>query len=58
MTEIESVLEDDSLPNDKRSAVAIIELRTRLEIYKMAFKFSMSINTALVGGIVVRLLLG
>jgi hypothetical protein len=55
---IDAVLDDDMLPNDKRAAVTIIELRTRLEIFKMGFKFSMSVNTALVGAIVVRLLIG
>jgi hypothetical protein len=57
LAELSDVLDDDEMPNEKRAAVAIIELRTRLEIYKMACKFSFSINTALVGAIVVKLLL-
>jgi hypothetical protein len=57
LTNITQVLDDNDLPNDKRAAVTIIELRTRLEIYKMGFKFSTSIVTGLVGAIVVKLLL-
>lgn len=57
--EIAALLDEDEflLPSEKRAAVNIIELRTKLEVRTLFLRVSLSLNTALVGGIVVRLLL-
>lgn len=56
--EISALLDDEEfLPSEKRAAVNIIELRTKLEVRTLFLRVSLSLNTALIGGIVVRLLL-
>jgi hypothetical protein len=50
--EVAEIIDSPMMPNDKRSAVAIIELRTKLEIRTIALKASLAINTGLIAGLV------
>lgn len=48
--------EDEFLPSEKRAAVNIIELRTKLEVRTLFLRVSLSLNTAFIGGLVVSVL--
>lgn len=41
----------DDLPSNKRAAVTVIDLRTRLEIRTVCLTISLAINTALLSGL-------
>lgn len=57
---VEEVLadEDSILPSDKRAAVNIIELRTKLEIRTLMLRISFGISMAVLTGAIVKWVFG
>lgn len=57
--EVTEVLDDaDLIPSDKRAAVTMIELRTKLEVRSLFLKVSLGLNMTFATSFLIHFLLG